>query len=69
MYGLSGMKDTDNKTERLELRMSASDLAMLDALRRIETDIPSRSEMVRRLIERSTIVPRQERGSERKNPK
>jgi hypothetical protein len=44
------MIDTDNRTERFEMRMSASDLAALDRLRKGEDDLPSRAEMVRRLI-------------------
>ena len=37
-------------TERFEMRMSASDLAALDRLRKGEDDLPSRAEMIRRLI-------------------
>jgi hypothetical protein len=47
------MKDTENKTERFELRMASNELAVLDRLRKAEDDLPSRSEMVRRLIERA----------------
>lgn len=37
----------------LQIRIKASLLALLDDLRRAEKDLPSRSEMVRRLIERA----------------
>lgn len=47
------MSDTENKTERLEMRISAADLAVLDRLRKAEDDLPPRSEMIRRLIERA----------------
>ena len=43
----------DTKTERFEMRMAAADLAKLDRLRKEEQDLPSRADMVRRLIERA----------------
>lgn len=44
------MSDTDQKTERFEMRMSAAEIAALDRLRRAENDLPSKADMVRRLI-------------------
>lgn len=44
------MSDTDQKTERFEMRMSAAEFAALDRLRRAENDLPSKADMVRRLI-------------------
>lgn len=44
------MSDTEQKTERFEMRMSKADLANLDKLRKDETDLPQRAEMIRRLI-------------------
>jgi len=37
----------------LQMRIADEIVAQLDDLRRLEKDIPSRSEMVRRLIERA----------------
>lgn len=37
----------------LQMRLSADLKAMLDDLRRAEPDLPSRSEMIRRLIQRA----------------
>ena len=48
------MDDTANKTERFEMRLAVQDLAALDKLRKDEPDLPPRSEMVRRLIERAS---------------
>lgn len=48
------MGDTENRTERFEMRMTAKDLASLDRLRKVEQDLPTRSEMIRRLIERAS---------------
>lgn len=44
------MSDTEQKTERFEMRMSKADLANLDKLRKDEADLPQRAEMIRRLI-------------------
>lgn len=41
------------QTEILHMRISAEHMAWLDDLRRVEPDLPARSEMVRRLIERA----------------
>ena len=38
--------------ETVQMRMAAGDIERLDTLRKTETDLPSRSEMVRRLISR-----------------
>jgi len=40
-------------SERMELRISPEDLQAIDDLRRLEPDVPPRSEMIRRLIERA----------------
>lgn len=48
------MKDTVNKSERFEMRMSAEELYALDKLRRAEDDLPPRAEMIRRLIIRAS---------------
>jgi len=37
----------------LQMRIAEEIVAKLDDLRRVEADIPSRSEMIRRLIERA----------------
>ncbi len=39
------------KDQRVPIMMSASDLAALDAWRRGQTDLPSRGEAIRRLID------------------
>lgn len=44
----------ERRSERLELRISPDTVAQLDELRRIEHDLPSRSDLVRRLIERAS---------------
>ena len=41
------------KTERFEMRVSDEFLSMLDDLRKNENDLPSRAEMLRRLVETS----------------
>ncbi len=41
------------KEGRLSLRISMETLKALDELRRVEVDLPSRSEMVIRLVERA----------------
>lgn len=38
---------------QIAIRMSTQALAALDDLRRIEDDVPSRAEMIRRLIDRA----------------
>lgn len=48
------VSDTENRTERFEMRMTARDLASLDRLRKVEQDLPTRAEMVRCLIERAS---------------
>ena len=47
------MSDTEHKTKRFEMRISAGELAKLDRLRKEESDLPQRADMVRRLIERA----------------
>lgn len=39
------------KTERLEMRVDSAFLEMVDAWRRLQPDIPSRAEAIRRLVE------------------
>ena len=41
-------------TETIVLMLSKSELETLESLRRVEKDIPTRSEMIRRLIERAS---------------
>ena len=38
---------------QIAVRISTQALAALDELRRVEADLPSRAEMIRRLIERA----------------
>lgn len=38
---------------QIAIRMSTQALAALDDLRRVEADLPSRAEMIRRLIDRA----------------
>lgn len=40
----------EKKTERLQIVLAPTDLEMLDEWRRIQSDLPNRSEAVRRLI-------------------
>jgi hypothetical protein len=47
-----GMKHDDT----LQMRLSPELKATLDDLRRAESDLPSRSEMIRRLIERAAAA-------------
>lgn len=42
-----------DKREILHMRMDAEHLQMLDRIRKSEDDLPTRTEMVRRLIERA----------------
>ena len=56
-----GMIDTENRTERFEMRMSASDLEALDRLRKAEDDLPSRAEMIRRLIVEAVAARKRKR--------
>lgn len=52
---LSGMYGhmNDEKTERFEIRVPSGFGQRLDELRKLEPDLPSRSEMMRRLVERA----------------
>jgi metal-responsive CopG/Arc/MetJ family transcriptional regulator len=43
------------------VRLDEEDLRMIDELRRIEDDIPTRSEMVRRLIHRAARAAEKKR--------
>jgi metal-responsive CopG/Arc/MetJ family transcriptional regulator len=45
------------QTEILHMRVSSTIMRKLDGLRKREDDLPSRSEMVRRLIERGESAP------------
>jgi len=45
--------DGDMKDKILHMRIADEDKALLDELRKAEDDLPSRSEMVRRLIQRA----------------
>lgn len=51
---------SDEKTERFELRVPKATLATLDKVRSKEPDVPTRSEMVRRLIQRAAAPKRKE---------
>jgi hypothetical protein len=42
---------TDEQTERLQMRVSKEFIQMVDAWRRKQEDLPSRSEATRRLVE------------------
>ena len=42
---------------RITVRLEGALLRKLDDLRRVEIDVPGRSEMMRRLIERAEIAP------------
>ena len=44
------------QTDILHMRVAPEVIRMLDNLRKSEDDLPSRSEMVRRLIERAAAV-------------
>lgn len=46
----------------LQMRLSEEHRRMLDELRKAEADLPSRSEMVRRLIERAAKPAPKKRG-------
>ena len=43
----------ERKTERLELRVPAAFVAAIDEWRRQQPDIPTRSEAIRRLVEKA----------------
>ena len=45
------------KEIKITLRIDAAMLEKLDDMRRVEKDVPTRSEMVRRLIERADVAP------------
>ena len=49
----AGMKEE----ARISMRLAGALLRKLDDMRRVEQDVPSRSEMIRRLIERAEIAP------------
>lgn len=46
----------------LHMRLEAAEKAALDDLRRAEPDLPSRSEMVRRLIQRALDAQKRVKG-------
>ena len=46
-----------NKTNLLQVRVSDDEVSAIDELRKAEADLPARSEMVRRLIERASHDP------------
>jgi hypothetical protein len=50
----------------MQLRIATKYRGMLDDLRRQEPDIPSRSEMIRRLIERAAHKPKGERHADKR---
>lgn len=60
LYGFGMSKDT--KSERFEIRLTPEDLAAIDDIRRIEPDIPPRSEMVRRLIHKAVAKQQKRRA-------
>jgi len=41
----------DKKTERVQAMMTPEEVAAIDAFRRTEADLPTRSEAVRRLVQ------------------
>lgn len=43
------------KIELVQVRLSGAELKRLDDMRRAEDDLPSRAEMIRRLIARSKV--------------
>ena len=43
----------DNDVTAFQVRVGAEFIRMLDDLRRVEDDVPGRSEMVRRLVQRA----------------
>lgn len=43
----------ENQTERFQMRVSIDFLAKIDEWRRHQPDIPSRSEAIRRLVEKA----------------
>jgi len=44
---------------QIAIRLSTQALAALDDLRRVEDDVPSRAEMIRRLIDRAVDARKQ----------
>jgi metal-responsive CopG/Arc/MetJ family transcriptional regulator len=46
-------KSVPENAEQMNLRLSTALLAALDNVRRVEPDLPSRQEMIRRLIQRA----------------
>lgn len=55
-------EDADmGKDAILHMRLEAAEKAALDDLRRAEPDLPSRSEMVRRLIQRALDAQKREK--------
>ena len=50
---------------KITFRLESALLQKLDDMRRVEKDVPSRSEMVRRLIERAEIPPMPEKKKAR----
>lgn len=56
------VEDPDmGKDAILHMRLEAAEKSALDDLRRAEPDLPSRSEMVRRLIQRALDAQKRER--------
>ena len=45
------MSDDEKRDNRIPIMMSDSDVAAIDAWRRKQEDLPSRSEAIRRLVE------------------
>lgn len=41
------------RDEATQLRLTAEDKAKMDTLRKLEPDLPSRSELIRRLVDRA----------------
>jgi hypothetical protein len=46
-----------DKSQQFNMRTDAETMEKLDELRRVEDDIPSRGEMIRRLIHRAYVSP------------
>jgi hypothetical protein len=51
------------KTERFEMRATAELMARIDEWRRLQPDLPNRSEAIRRLIEGGLSAPAKSGGS------
>jgi hypothetical protein len=55
------MDKDQNKTNNFHMRVDDEFLALLDALRKAEADLPSRAEIIRRLVERAAPQEKRKR--------